>query len=209
MPRGNPRTAVPGADLADEAVLLSALKDGDDDAFAYLVRTHGPRMLATARRLLRDPDAAQEALQDAFLSVHRSIGGFARRSSLATWLHRIVTNAALMKLRARGRLRECALDDALPRFDDLGFLIGSWTMTEESVDQLMDRSSVRKLVRDSIDELPDGYRTVLLLRDIEGFSTAEAASLLQISTGAVKVKLHRARLALKKRLAPALRGDER
>ena len=207
MSQGYPRAVAATPIWENEDALLAALEAGDNEAFSHLVRTYGPRMLATARRLLRDKEAAQEALQDAFLSVHRSISRFERRSSLATWLQRIVTNAALMKLRSKGRLQECAFDDVLPKFDDLGYLIGPCTMTDESVDQLMERAAVRKLVRESIDRLPDGHRTILLLRDIEGFATAEVAEFLEISTNAAKVRLHRARLALRKLLEPALQGD--
>lgn len=194
-------------DFRDESVLVAALRAGDDRAFAHLVRSYGPRMLTTARRLLQDPEAAREALQDAFLSVHRSIAGFESRSRLSTWLHRLVVNAALNKVRKAARRPEASLQEEMPKFDNLGYLIGPTTATEQSAEQLLQRASVRDLVRQSIESLPECHRTVLLLRDIEGCDTAEAARLLEISVSAAKVRLHRARTALRKRLEPVLRGE--
>ena len=197
------------SDFGDEGVLIGALKAGDEAAFAYLVRSFGPQMLATARRITRDDDTAREALQDAFLSAHKNIRRFEQRSALATWLHRVVVNAALMKLRAKKRLEECSIDELLPQFDGLGYLIGPSSMSSEPVDQMMERRAVCDMVRQGIESLPDSYRAILVLRDIEGFDTAEAANLLGISPGAAKVRLHRARLALKKLLEPALQGEVR
>jgi RNA polymerase sigma-70 factor (ECF subfamily) len=195
------------SDFADEGALVYALKTGDEAAFTYLVKSYGPQMLATARRIARDEDTAREALQDAFLSAHKNIHRFERRSALSTWLHRVVVNAALMKLRAKKRLEECSIDELLPQFDGLGYLIGPSSMSSEPVDQMMERRAVCDMVRQGIESLPDSYRAILVLRDIEGFDTAEAAKLLGISTGAAKVRLHRARLALKKLLEPVFQGE--
>ena len=107
--------------VIDDAVLLDGLRRGDDHAFATLVRQHAGRMLATARRLLRDGDEAEDAVQEAFVSAARAIGGFAGDSKLSTWLHRIVVNTALMRLRSRRRRREEPIDDLLPRFDAAGY----------------------------------------------------------------------------------------
>lgn len=161
-------------------------------------------MHATAKRLLRDDEAAREALQDAFLSVHRNIGGFEGRSGLPTWLHRIVVNASLQVLRKAERRPEASLDEEMPKFDGLGYLIGPTTQTPASIEELLQRDAVCELVRRSIDELPDRYRVVVVLRDLEGYDTAETARLLGITTSAAKVRLHRARTALRKRLEPVL-----
>lgn len=195
------------SEFRDEPTLVAALRSGDDRAFAHLVRSYGPRMFATAQRLLQDPEAAREALQDAFLAVHRSIAGFESRSSLSTWLHRLIVNASLNNVRKAARRPEASLQDEMPKFDHLGYLVGPTTATEQSVEQLLQRASVRELVRQSIESLPECHRTVLLLRDIEGCDTAEAARLLDISVSAVKVRLHRARTALRKRLEPIFQED--
>ncbi|TMA59702.1 MAG: sigma-70 family RNA polymerase sigma factor [Deltaproteobacteria bacterium] len=177
--------------------LLERLRRGDDQAFAGLVRQHAGRMLATARRLLRSEDEAEDAVQEAFLSAARAIAGFAGGSKVSTWLHRIVINAALMKLRSRKRRAEEPIEDLLPRFDADGHRIGGTATWETPSDVLLERRETRAMVRRCIDRLPERYRTVLLLRDIEELDTQEAADLLGTTANTVKIRLHRARQALR------------
>jgi RNA polymerase sigma-70 factor (ECF subfamily) len=194
----------PEAPGEDERALVAALRAGDDGAYEQLVRSHAPRMLAVARRLLGDGEDARDAVQEAFGSAFRSIGSFAGQARLSTWLHRIVVNAALMRLRTRRRKPEQPLDDLLPRFESDGHRRdpgGPWQPAER-----LERREARKLVRDAIERLPESYRTVLVLRDIEGLDTAQAAELLGVSTGVVKTRLHRARQALRTLLDPYLRA---
>lgn len=176
-----------------------------DDAFARLVRSYAPRMLRVARRFLRDEEDARDAVQDAFLSAYKSLDRFEGASSVSTWLHRIVVNAALMKLRTRRRHPEEAIEELLPRFREDGHQVEpsvDWSMNAE---EMVQRAQIRELVRSSIDQLPDPYRVVLLLRDIEELSTEETAEKLGITANAVKVRLHRARQALRGLLDPHLR----
>src|SRR5262245_49666803 len=112
-----PAADVPGSPAA-EFDLVTRLKAGDETAFAGLVRTLGGRLLAVARRVLRDEDLARDAVQDAFVSVFRAIRGFDGESQLSTWLHRIVVNAALMRLRAQRRRPEQSIEPLLPVFDE-------------------------------------------------------------------------------------------
>jgi len=177
--------------------LLERLRRGDDQAFAGLVRQHAGRMLATARRLLRSEDEAEDAVQEAFLSAARAIAGFAGGSKVSTWLHRIVINTALMKLRSRKRRAEEPIEDLLPRFDADGHRIGGTATWETPSDVLLERRETRAMVRRCIDRLPERYRTVLLLRDIEELDTQEAADLLGTTANTVKIRLHRARQALR------------
>lgn len=189
----------------DEEALVARLKQGDDQAFAEAVRAYGPRMLAVAQRFLRHEQDAQDALQDAFLSAFKSIDQFEGQSRLSTWLHRIVVNASLMKLRTRKRKPELPIDNLLPTFRDDGHMDangGSWAVTYDTA--VADRET-RDIVRRRIDELPETHRNVLLLRDIEGLSTAETAQELGLSDGAVKTRLHRARQALRTLLDPHMR----
>lgn len=191
----------------DDSALLAGLRAGDEKAYETLVRDHGGRMLAVAKRLLRDEDDARDAVQDAFLSAFRGIERFEGGARLSTWLHRIVVNAALMKLRTRRRKPEEPLDPLLPRFLEDGHMArpaGPW---REPSDVALERRELRQLVLDRIGELPETYRTILLLRDVEELDTEEAARALGISTGAVKTRLHRARLALRELLDPHLRGE--
>jgi RNA polymerase sigma-70 factor (ECF subfamily) len=189
----------------EEKALLEALRAGDEAAYEKLVREHTGRMLSVARRFLREEDDAKDAVQDAFVSAFRAIGNFEGDSRISTWLHRIVVNAALMKLRTRRRKPEESIDDLLPRWKENGH--PEQTPAPWSAEKLLQRDQLRGLVQSGIDELPDTYREVLLLRDIEELDTSETAKLLGISSNAVKTRLHRARQALRELLDPALRED--
>jgi RNA polymerase sigma-70 factor (ECF subfamily) len=179
-----------------EQILVDRLKAGDAEAFEELVRTAGGRLLAVARRFLRDEEAARDAVQETFFSAFRAIHRFDGHSQLSTWLHRIVVNASLMRLRTRQRRAEQSLEPLLPTFGEDGQQIEpvmSWT---ECPEQLLAQKETRAIIRAAIGELPDSHRAVLLMRDIEGLSTQEAADVLGISENALKLRLHRARLAL-------------
>ena len=135
-------------------------------------------MLAVARRFLNDEEAARDAVQDAFLSAFRGIQRFDGQAQLSTWLHRIVVNAALMRIRTRQRRPEQSIEPMLPVFAEDGHhaeTVVSWT---ESGEHVLEQKETRALVRAAIAELPEAYRAVLLMRDIEGLSTREAADLV-------------------------------
>ena len=194
---------------ACEAQLLARLRRGEDDAFEQLVRQYSGRLLAVARRLLGSEHDAQDALQEAFLSAFKAIGQFTGTAKLSTWLHRIVVNAALMKRRSRRRKPEEPIDDLLPHFGAQGEWASRVTSWETPSDVLLQRQETRALVRRCVDRLPETHRTVLLLRDIEELDTEEAANILGITPNAVKIRLHRARQALRTLLERELVGKER
>jgi len=189
-----------GSSRAGEAALLARLRAGEDDAYRELLRLHGGRLLAVARRLVRNEEDARDCLQEAFLSAFRAIDRFEGRSRLGTWLHRIVVNACLMRLRSRKRKPDEPADLELPQFDEYGFRVGPTEMKPISAEDILERQEVRARVRHAIGSLPETHRTVLILRDIEELSTAESAEILGITPGAVKLRVHRARLALKSRI---------
>lgn len=189
----------------EERALVKRLRARDDSAFEELVRAYGGRLLATATRILGNPEDARDAVQDAFLSAFRAIDSFAGESRASTWLHRIVINASLMKLRSRARKPEESIEAHLPKFTEDGHFQTPPAEWKEPADVLIQRRQTRDLVRKSIDRLPETYRTVLLLRDIEELDTEETARVLEISTNAVKTRLHRARQALRTLLDPHLR----
>jgi len=194
----------PAGPLApEESGLLDRLKSGDADAYEQVVRAHGGRLLAVARRFLRHEEEARDAVQEAFLSAFQSIGRFHGESTLSTWLHRITINACLMRLRRAGRRPEVSIEELLPRFDEHGRHVKAVVAWPESGEDELLRAETRRRVRGCIDRLPRSYREVVLLRDIEELSTDEAARLLEISPNAVKIRLHRARQALRTMLAPA------
>jgi len=181
----------------------------DDVVAEEMVRANIGWMLALAERLLRDRGLAQDAVQEAFLAAFRGLDRFEGRSSLKTWLHRITVNAALSTLRRLKRLAEQPMDELLPEFDRYECRIEAPWSYLSPLESILENEELRGLVGASIDALPDTYRIVLQLRDIEGYDTEEVATLLGITEGNVKVRLHRARGALKKLLEPILRGEVR
>lgn len=192
----------------DDAELLAALRSGLDSAYDAVVRTYGGRLMAVARRLLRSDEEAQDALQEAFLAAFRALHSFEGQARLSTWLHRITVNACLMRLRSRKRKGEEPIDDLLLRYDETGHHLLPPSSWSESSDLVLDRDETRAYVRACIDRLPDTYRTVLLMRDIDELDTEETARLLGITANAVKVRLHRARQALRQLLDRRFGGSK-
>ena len=180
----------------DEATLLNALRNGDGDAFELMVRTYGGRMLAVARGLLRHEEDARDAVQAAYVSAFTGLAAFKGGCQLSTWLHRIVVNTALMKLRTRRRKPEESIEPMLPTFLEDGHHAEDFTVWAGQADRLLETKEARTMVRAAIAQLPESYRTVLMLRDIEEQSTEDVAVALGLTTNAVKIRLHRARQAL-------------
>jgi RNA polymerase sigma-70 factor (ECF subfamily) len=197
---GQPKPATAAPTFDNEPQLVAALRRGDERAYEELVRRSSGRMLSTARRILGDEEDARNVVQDSFLSAFRSIDRFAGDSQITTWLHRIVVNMSLMRLRSRRRHPETPIEELLPHFDgedghrrpsELADLAARDAGSE------LDRNALRRHVRDCISELPESYRTILVLRDLEEQSTEEVAESLGLTEGNVKTRLHRARQALK------------
>ena len=190
----------------DEATLLAQLRAGDEAAFEQVVRQYGGRLLAVARRIVGTEEDARDVVQDAFMNAFKNLDRFEGNAKLSTWLHRIAVNAALMKLRTRKRKPEQPIDSMLPGFNEDGHFEERFQSWEEPVDKALEREENRELVRRQIDALPESYRTVLVLRDIEGLDTEETANMLGLSVNATKIRLHRARQALRTMLAPHFGG---
>lgn len=183
-----------GTDRPPEA---DATRPADPQALAALFEAHADRVYRLALSLLRDPGAAEDVVQETFLQAITHLEEFQGRSSLGTWLYRIAHNASIDRLRRR-------VDDPLPGEGDndapapMPHSFIDWAGTPE---ELVSRREVRGQLDAAVDQLPESLRSAFWLRDIEGLSTEEAAEVLQISPGAVKVRLHRARLTLREQLA--------
>jgi RNA polymerase sigma-70 factor (ECF subfamily) len=190
------RNDAAGASTVDDQALLAALKAGEEWAFVTMIRLHGGRLLAVARRFMQNDQDAQDVLQSAYLSAFRALADFEGACQLSTWLHRIVVNTALMRIRARRRKPEESIEALLPAFQEDGHHVEQFSDWTASADLVLERAEMRAVVRNCIDELPENHRVVLMLRDIEEMSTQEVADLLGLTTTAVKVRLHRARQAL-------------
>ncbi len=196
-PKKTKQEAVPPTDTDGVAI--------DEEA---LVRDNIGWMLGLARRLMRDESQAEDIVQEAFLRAFKGLADFEGRSSLQSWLHRVTVNVALSKLRHLKRLAEQPIDEHLPEFDQYDCRVEVPWSRLASVDEIVESRDTLSRISDAIGELPDAYRIVLQLRDIEEYATSEVAVLLDISESNVKVRLHRARAALKKLLEPILRGEE-
>jgi len=203
----SPHSTGPSGRDASELQLVERLRAGDEGAFEELVRGEGPKLLALTRRLLGNEDDAREAVQEAFLSAFRALDDFDGAARLGTWLHRIGVNAALMKLRTRERKPLPSLDDLLPRFTETGGLWESLPSSWGAPMERLQRCETRSAVRAAIDRLPDEARTALLLRDIEGLPVTAVADWLDISPNAARVRVHRARQALRTLLDPTFAED--
>lgn len=196
------QASAPGAE--SEAELVRRLKAGDEDAYEHLVRFHSARLLAVARRFFPEPEEARDALQDAFLSAFKAIQAFEGQALLSTWLHSIVVNACLMRLRSSRRRPEESIEPLLPTFDEVGRQpdpVKPWRDIEGEAA----KKQMASRLRDLIGKLPESYRTVILLRDLEELDTAQTARALGLTENAVKIRLHRARQALRTLLDPEMR----
>lgn len=174
-------------------------KNAENAFWEGVVKEHGGRMLCVARRLCVCESEARDAVQDAFLNAFSKHSGFAGRAALGTWLHRITVNCCLMRMRSRARRPARSIETLLPAFDADGRLRHSGS---DEAPRRLGKAEFAQEVRRQISELPDAYRVVLVLRDIELLSTEETAAALDITACAVKARLHRARMALTALLQP-------
>lgn len=186
-----------------EQQLIAGAQCDDAECFETLVRDYGGRMLNVARRYLRNEDDAQDCVQDAFIQAFQRIQDFEGRSSIGSWLHRIVVNTALMKIRATKRRKEESLEDNWTLFDSRGMRVETEAEITLSTEDVLVNEESRDNIRQHIDELPDNVRMLLLLRDIEGYRTDETAQLLGMSESNVRTGLHRGRKLLKQMIVKA------
>jgi RNA polymerase sigma-70 factor (ECF subfamily) len=185
--------------MAAGNTLLERLRADDPLAFAQLVEENQGQIYNLALRMLNDPQEAEDVLQETFLSAFKALPDFEGRSSLGTWLYRIASNASLMRLRKK-RPETVSVDEPLAT-DDGEYLprqLTDWTNLPE--EELLN-SETRRVMDQAIGKLPESLRIVFVLRDLEGLSTAETGEVLELSEGAVKTRLHRARLWLRDRLS--------
>jgi RNA polymerase sigma-70 factor (ECF subfamily) len=191
--------------------LLEGLRAGDPDAYETLVRQETGRLLVTVRRILRgDEEEARDVVQETMIAALQRIDSFKGDCRISTWLHRIAINGALMRLRSRRRRPETSIEEMLPSFLEDGHrAVGPGDGTIPDPETAAQQAETRRIVRESIDRLPDTYRVVVMLRDIEELSTEETARLLGITTMAVKLRLHRGRQALRELLIAMSGSNER
>ena len=185
----------PAAALSDEEVVARVLA-GDLPLFEVLMRRHNQRLYRTARAIVRDDAEAEDVMQEAYVRAYAALGQFEGRAQWATWLTRIAVNEALARVRARGRFvnreaTELMEDDVMAKEPPL-------PTRSDGPEAAASARELGALVEHAIDELPDTYRTVFVLREVQELSTAETAACLEVSEELVKVRLHRARAELRR-----------
>jgi RNA polymerase sigma-70 factor (ECF subfamily) len=198
----NPRIEERLTTLADEELVRRAQEE-DDRAFGELVTRYEAKVYSLALKMVRNPEDAEDVLQDTFLRAYRGIKSFKGHSTFSTWIYRITANSALMRLRKK-QLPTVSIEDQDER--DAPVNIADWS--PGPVDQLLTQE-LQKVMDDAIEALPAEFRQVFVLRDIEEISNAEVAEILDLSVAAVKSRLHRARLKVRNRLAAYFSENQR
>jgi RNA polymerase sigma-70 factor (ECF subfamily) len=179
-----------------DRLLVERLKRREPGALDALLEAHGAKMYGVAMQFTHDENDAQEVLQDALITIWKKIESFEGRSAFPTWLHRVTANAALLLLRRRRRFQyEVPLDASA----------ADPSAPQPTAARVLLTGELDRIVRAAIDQLPEAYRHIVLLRDIEEFSLDEIAEATGLTLPAVKSRLHRGRLALRERLLPYLK----
>jgi RNA polymerase sigma-70 factor (ECF subfamily) len=182
-----------------ELAFVQAAKKGDLEAFSQLVKRYDRNVFRIAQHITHNEEDAQDVVQDAFLKAYQNLDQFQGNSKFYTWLVRIAVNEALMKLRRRRTDRTVSIDEDVETEEgSMPREVADWSPNPE---QLYRQSELSDILKKTIQGLPQGFRTVFVLRDVEGLSTEETAEMLGLSIPAVKSRLLRARLQLRERLA--------
>jgi len=182
----------------DELALVQAAKRGDVSAFEQLVKRYDRNIFRIAQHITQNREDAEDVVQDAFLKAYENLEQFQGNSKFYTWLVRIAVNESLMKLRRRRSDRTVSLDEDIETEEDtMPREVADWSPNPE---QLYKQGELKDILRKTIQGLPASFRTVFVLRDVEGLSTEETAEALDLSIPAVKSRLLRARLQLRERL---------
>ena len=188
-----------GEPISEEMALVHAAKAGDVSAFESLVKKYDRNVFRIANHITHNREDAEDVVQDAFLKAYENLEQFQGQSKFYTWLVRIAVNEALMKLRKRRPERTVSLDeDVKTEEDSLPRDVADWSPNPE---QQYSQAELKDILTRTIQGLPQGFRTVFVLRDVEGLSTEETAEALELSIPAVKSRLLRARLQLRDRLS--------
>src|SRR6201987_5961153 len=196
---GTLHTNVTTGDSSEELALVQAAKGGDIAAFEQLIKKYDRNVFRIAQHITQNREDAEDVVQDAFLKSYENLKNFQEQSKFYTWLVRIAVNEALMRLRRRRPERMVSLDeDVKTEEDSMPREVADWSPNPE---QLYKQAELRDILSRTIQGLPPSFRTVFVLRDVEGLSTEETAEALGLSIPAVKSRLLRARLQRRERLS--------
>ena len=189
-------------DVKTDLELIAEFKKGNQHSFEELVGRYSDKAFNLAMRFTHSPEDAEEVLQDVFVTVYRKISGFEGKSSFSSWLYRVTVNAALMKIRKRKQDQTLHLEDLTAQG---GHLVNDKAPEHLEVDKIAARQELAEFLDQAIAKLPDDYRPVFIMRDVDGLSSREVSKILNLSVPAVKSRLHRSRLRLKKSLQHVLK----
>ena len=188
--------------MDNQAELVDGLVGGERRAFEELITLYGRRLLAKAEQMLGNREDARDCVQECYMQVHRKIGSFRNEAKLYSWVHRILINTCLSKIRSAPRtLLESLEDCEATKGGDCNWAEALWQEFAEA-DQIIENIHLKNTVMNAVQQLPETYQQVLSLRDVQGYSTAEAACIMSISEASTKVRLHRARGMLRQTLQP-------
>ncbi|MEE9258089.1 MAG: sigma-70 family RNA polymerase sigma factor [Nitrospinaceae bacterium] len=188
-------------DKEHEEELVRKLQEGNFEFFEELAQLYQKKIYALSFNLTRNPMDAQDVTQEVLLTLFKKINTFQGKSAFSSWVYRITLNATYMKLRSKKKEQSISLDDLLPSYNGAGFhqdKIQDWS---ESTESLLFTKETRSVIQKAVDQLPDKEKVVFLLRDVEGLSTERVSEILDLTIPAVKSRLHRARLFLRKKLS--------
>ena len=192
---------IPTAPLNSDLDLVQRAQQGDSDAFASLFHAHKARIYSVCLRMTNNTAEAEDLTQDAFMQVFRKLATFRGDSALSTWLYRIAVNTVLMHFRKKA-LRQISLDE--PYNQDARQIRREYGSKDDRLTGSVDRIALARAIR----ELPDGYRTIFLLHEVEGYEHQEIAQLLECSVGNSKSQLHKAKLRIRELLGHARPAEE-
>ena len=191
----------PTKDKVTEEQLVKDLQAGEMGSFEQLANLYQKKIYALSFNLTRNVTDSQDVTQEVLLTLFKKGHTFQGRSAFSSWVYRITLNATYMKLRTRKKEPNISIDELLPSFNGSGFQqekIQDWS---ENTESLLFDNETREIIQKAVDLLPDKEKIVFLLRDVEGLSTEKVSGILELTVPAVKSRLHRARLFLRKRLA--------
>jgi RNA polymerase sigma-70 factor (ECF subfamily) len=178
--------------------VVNQFKAGDALAFEEIISRYESKVMSLALRFTRNQEDAEEVMQDVFTTVYRKIDGFRGQSAFSSWLYRIVVNAAFMKLRKRKQTQTVSIDDISPTMKQ--YCIDREAFNGSYSQNVAVSHEMQAVIQNAVNRLPDQYRAVFVLRDVDGLSNQETGEILNLSIPAVKSRLHRSRIMLRKKL---------
>jgi RNA polymerase sigma-70 factor, ECF subfamily len=191
----------PKEDKKLEEALVRDFQGGDLEAYDKIADIYQKKIYGLSFNLTRNQMDAQDVTQEVLLTLFRKIHTFQGKSAFSSWVYRITLNASYMKLRSKKKEPNVSIDELMPSFNGAGFQqekIQDWS---ENTESLLFTNETRDVISKAIDLLPEKEKVVFLLRDVEGLSTEKAGEVLDLTVPAVKSRLHRARLFLRKKLS--------